>query len=137
LKQPAQQPQKGPSTDAECKALAARASYVGSKEHKDQRWWGGLPGVYYDKEGKARRFKRQKTTVCPLVRQEDQQLATGWVRAAIERQQFEFLEGDQDFPKYVWYEVQGQGWFGSCINSVAGEYKGWPMEEGERGEFFE
>lgn len=136
MKQPAQQLQKGPRTDAERRALAARASYVGSKEHKDKRWWGGLPGVRYDRDGKPRRQRRQKTTICPLVTVEDKALATAWIRAAIENHQFRFFEGDQDFPKHVWYEVEGRGWFGYCINSAAGQYKGWPMEEEERREIF-
>jgi hypothetical protein len=136
LKQPAQHRLKGPQTADERKVLAARALYVGSKEHKDKRWWGGLPGVQYGKDARPRRPKRQKTTICPLVTSEDQRRATTWIRAAIENRQFRFLEGDQDFPKHVWYEAEGRGWFGYCINSIAGHYKGWPMEEEERREIF-
>jgi hypothetical protein len=137
LKRPAQQPPKGPRTDAERKALAARALYVGSKEHKAERWWGGLPAVRYGKDGKPMRHKRQKTTICPLVTMADQARASTWIRAAIESGQFTYLEGDQDFPKHVWYEADGRGWFGLCINSTAGTYKGWPMEEDERRAFFD
>ena len=136
LKRPSQQPQRGPRTDAERRALAARALYVGSKEHKDKHWWGGLPGARYGKDGEAHRPKRQRTTICPLVTPEEQEKATAWIRAAIQNQQCTFLEGDQDFPKHVWYEAEGGGWFGYCINSVAGHYKGWPLEEEERREIF-
>jgi hypothetical protein len=67
----------------------------------------------------------------------DQARASTWIRAAIESGQFTYLEGDQDFPKHVWYEADGRGWFGLCINSTAGTYKGWPMEEDERRAFFD
>src|SRR2546425_8335758 len=107
MKRPRQVPQKGPINQAERVALAARASYLGSKEHKAKRWWGGLPAVRYDKEGKPVREKKEKTTICDLVTDEDRARATAWIRAAIERGQFEFLEGDQDFSKHVWDQAEG------------------------------
>ena len=42
---------------------------------------------------------------------------------------YRFREGDDLFPKHVWFRVGGQAWFGFCINSTAGEYKGWPLED--------
>jgi hypothetical protein len=93
--------------------------------------------VRYGKDGKPVREKKEKTTICDLVAEEDRSRATAWVRAAIERGQFEFFEADQDFPKHVWYQADGRGWFGFCINPAAGEYKGWPMEEDERRAFFD
>jgi hypothetical protein len=137
MKRPAQQPSRRPANPEERRTLAARAEYVGSKEHKDQRWWGGMPGVRYDKHGNSFRSKRQKTTICRLVTEQDRKKATGWIRNAIECGQYVYLEGDQDFPKHVWYQAEGRDWFGFCINSVAGQYKGWPMEEGERSAFFD
>lgn len=137
MKRPDQQPSKGKLSQTERASLAARASYVGSKEHKGQRWWGGLPGVHYGIDGKPSRQKREKTTICDLVTEEDRERATEWVRAAIEDSQFTFLEGDQDFPKHIWYQAEARGWFGFCINSAAGHYKGWPMEEDERCAFFD
>lgn len=113
------------------RALAKRAVYVGSKEHKTVQWWGGLPGIRVDKKtGKPLgRPHRQKTTICPLVNQpNDKRRATAWIRVAIRSGRCRFVEGDKDFPKYVWYRVAGQAWYGFCINSVAGEYKGWPLE---------
>ena len=132
MKHPNQQPSKGPLNQAERIALAARASYVGSKEHKAMRWWGGLPGVRFGRDGRPSRQKREKSTICDLVTKEDRERATTWVRAAIESAQFTFLEGDQDFPKHIWYQADARGWFGFCVNSAAGEYKGWPLEEDER-----
>lgn len=77
-----------------------------------------------------------KTTICPLVAEEDRVVATEWVKRAIERGSYVFLEGDRDFPKHIWYEENGKGWFGFCLNSMAGEYKGWPLEEDERRAYF-
>ena len=135
MKKPAQE-QRRLLNKAQRNALAERASYTGSEEHKTKRWWGGLPGVRYDKDGNAVRYKRQKTTICDLVTEADRRRATEWVRAAIRSGQYKFLEGDQDFPKHVWYQADGRGWFGFCTNPAAGEYKGWPMEEDERRAYF-
>jgi hypothetical protein len=67
---------------------------------------------------------------------EDQVKATEYVRKAIENGNYRFVEGDQEFPKHIWYDDNGQGWFGFCFNSVAGHYKGWPLEEDERRAYF-
>ena len=45
---------------------------------------------------------------------------------------FRFYESDQDFPKKVWYEADGQTWIGYCVNRTTGDYKGWPIDDGER-----
>jgi hypothetical protein len=136
MKRPDQLPVKRPSEPVELTALAVRASYVGSKEHKAKRWWGGLPGVRYGGDGKPVRDKREKTTICDLVTKADRVRATNWVQAAIQCGQFRFFEGDQDFPKHVWYQTGARGWFGFCTNSLAGHYKGRPMEEDERLAYF-
>lgn len=56
------------------------------------------------------------------------------MQRALQAGQFKFHEADQDFPARIWYHDQatGQLWIGYCINSVAGEYKGWPILEDER-----
>ncbi len=60
-------------------------------------------------------------------------MATGWVKEALRRGQLRYYEGDQDFPRYLWYrEANGQLWCGRCSNSVLGQYKGWPIEEEDR-----
>jgi hypothetical protein len=128
-KRPAQIPQRS-TLDPNLIQIAA---YVGSPEHKAQRWWGGLPAAYVDDDGEASRPGKQQTTICPLVTEDDRLRATEWVRAALESGQFRFYEGDKDFPRYIWYQDRGgQVWFGSCINSVQGQYKGWPIDEDER-----
>lgn len=118
--------------------LICKASYVGSAEHKAERWWGGLPKAYIDCDGKARRPRKQDTTICHLTGDKDRERATSWVRQALLKSQVQFREGDKDFPKHIWYkDDDGQIWFGLCINSIQGEYKGWPIDEKERRRFFD
>lgn len=116
---------------ADIEGLANAAKYVGSREHKRGRWWGGsgsAPGT----DGALNRPKKQLTTICPLHTPEDQTKATGWVRQAISAGRFLFVEGDKQFPKHVWHEdADGRNWIGRCVNSVQGEYKGWPATREE------
>lgn len=114
-------------------AKIAAATYVGSAEHKRERWWGGLPGAYTGRDGLATRPKKQKTTICPITHAAGRETATGWVREALAKGQLRYYEADQDFPNHIWYgQDTGQVWFGRCVNSVRSQYKGWPVEEDER-----
>lgn len=113
------------------------AKYVGSPEHKNRAWWGGLPQAYVGPDGKAKRPKKQHTTICPLIGSEDQATATEWVQEALTKNQVKFVEGDKIFPRYVWLtDESGQEWVGRCVNSVLGQYKGWPVKEEERRAIF-
>ena len=113
-------------------AIAAEATYIGSNEHKMGRWWDGTGGARLGADGQASRPKKLLTTLCPLNTKEDRDKATHWIRQAIVRQQFLFVEGDQRFPKHVWYEDDsGAGWIGRCTNSVQGWYKDWPARRKE------
>lgn len=113
------------------------ASYVGSEEHKARRWWGGLPAAYAGPDGKAKRPKKQFTSICPLLRASDRNRATDWVREALMLGQLRFRDGDKTYPKHIWYrDDAGQHWFGFCINGIAGTYKGWPVSEAEKRETF-
>ncbi|WP_237154704.1 hypothetical protein [Oryzibacter oryziterrae] len=133
VKRPAQLPPRPPLTPDQI----ARAQYEGSPEHKIVRWWGGLPAAFAGDDGVAQRPNKQLTTICPLVGEVERAQATDWVKKALEQGQFRYFEGDKDFPKRVWYrDDAGQVWFGFCINSVLGTYKGWPIDEEERVEIF-
>lgn len=111
--------------------LAKDAKYVGSREHKRGRWWGGQ-GSAPGSSGALIRPKKQLTTICELNTRDDQIKATGWIREAISAGRYLFVEGDKRFPKHVWHEdPAGRYWIGRCINSVQGEYKGWPAEAEE------
>lgn len=131
VRRPRPQPSRPVLTAEERRTLAARATYVGSPEHKDRRWWGGLPQARWRSGEPPRRPKKQLTTVCPLVTAEDRSTATRLLRASISAGQYAFVEGDEEFPKKVWYREMGQGWLGYCINRSAGTYKGWPVDEDE------
>lgn len=114
-----------------------KASYVGSDEHKDRRWWGGLGGAYVNSAGVASRPGKQDTTICPLGSEEDRKTATSWVQAALTAEQIKYTEADKDYPSKIWHEdEEGQLWFGRCVNSIHGEYKGWPVDQDERDEVF-
>ena len=99
-RRPPQIPVRTPLTVEQTRA----ASYVGSAEHKAQRWWGGLPGAYADELGLASRPGKQTTTICPLVAEEERRAATEWVRAALAAGQCRYYEADKIFPKKVWYK---------------------------------
>ena len=100
-KQPEQRPQRVALSPCEREALAARAWYQGSSEHKEKRWWGGLPKARQLPGGKVGRRGKQITTLCPLTTEEDRDRATVWVRQAIVNGQYEFYEADQEFPKKI------------------------------------
>ena len=70
--------------------------------------------------------------MCPLTTAQDRDRATQWIRNAIVEGQYRFYESDQDFPKKVWSEADGQTWTGYCVNRTTGDYKGWPIDDGER-----
>ena len=135
MKQPRQTPCQE-LTLPQRRALAREACYVGSPEHKDGNWWGGLPRARQLRGGGVGRPGKQRTTVCPLTAPEDQQRATRWVRTAIAEGQYKFVQADQKYPKRIWYRAAGTVWEGWCINTQAGEYKGWPIREEERDAIF-
>lgn len=120
VRRPRQVPERAPLQPEKI----ATARYVGSPEHKAKKWWGGLPQGHVGPDGAARRPRRQHTTICPLTGAKDQARATQWLRSALSNGQFRYYEADKDFPKHVWYRDGEQLWFGFCVNSVLGEYKG-------------
>jgi len=125
-----QRPEQLPARAPLSREQIDSARYVGSPEHKTHRWWGGLPEAYVPESGDASRPGKQQTTICPLLTEQDRDRATCWVQGALRAGRFRFYEGDQDFPKKIWYRDQaGQLWFGLCVNTVLGQYKGWPAEE--------
>ena len=118
--------------DAQRRLLARDAVYEGSGEHKDEAWWGGLPAARQLPGGRVGRRRKQTTTICPLLSTRDRAKATRWVREAIILGQYKFVEADQRFPKKIWYRADGKIWYGFCINTQSGQYKGWPIDEEER-----
>jgi hypothetical protein len=119
------------------KALAQRAEYTGSVEHKDRSSWLGLP--------RPRRSKNpaENATICPLVTRSEKEKASSWVRYAIENEQFLLGYFENGFPRSLWFrDVNGQCWQGRLTQCGAGElpiaeYKGWPISEEEKREIFD
>lgn len=109
------QPPKGVNLNA----IARRANYVGSVEHKTVVSPAGLPQPRSDsskcKESISYSFKYPKI----------------WLRRGIEKRQIgEPWEGD--FPRYVWYRARDNIVYeGRLVNRDQGEYKGWPLEPHE------
>ena len=136
VKRPRRKPERPKLTNTQRRKLAGGASYAGSGEHKDQRWWGGQPKGRQLPGGRVGRRGRQTTTICPLTSDADRGRATKWVQRAIREGKYKFVEADKTYPKKIWIEVDEQIWFGFCINSESGEYKGWPIDEEERREIF-
>ena len=93
-KQPEQRPQRVALSLGEREALAVRARYQGSSEHKAEKWWGGLPRARQLPGGRIGRRRKQVTTLCPLTTEEDRDRATAWVRQAIINGQYKFYEAD-------------------------------------------
>lgn len=136
MKRPKPWPSRPDLTGAQRRDLAASASYKGSGEHKAQRWWDGLPAAKQLPGGQIGRRGKQQTTVCPLATALERDRATDWVRKAIAAGQYRFSRSDKRFPKKIWFEADSQIWFGLCLNSEAGQYKGWPIGEQERDAIF-
>lgn len=122
--------------------IAKRAIYVGSVEHKDKRSWLGLPQPR-KKSNADSDDQRQNATICPMVRDEDRELATQWVQHAIRNGQFLKDDWVGQFPRVVWYQDdKGNYWYGRLTQRGAGErpvaeYKGWPISRKEWHENFD
>jgi hypothetical protein len=128
-------------TPAERAALAKRAVYTGSAEHKDRPSWLGAPHARRN-PGAGANDHRQNSTICPLVREEDKAQATEWVQQAIRHRHFDPTKWDGDFPRDIWHQDEhGVYWQGRLTQRGAGdnpqgEYKGWPITEDEWNENF-
>ena len=113
---------------------------MGSPEHKDRKWWGGLPMARQLPGGNIGRPRKRTTTLCPLTteagRLQARLQAIEWVRSAIANGQYRFFEGDKTFPKKIWHRAAGKIWCGLISNPGKGEYKGWPIEDKELHEIF-
>ena len=97
----------------------------------------GLPEARQLGGGRIGRPHRPVTSKCHLHTPRDRARATSWVRCAIKEGKYKYFEGNSEgFPNRVWYQADAKIWIGYCINRASGEYKGWPICETERNEFF-
>ena len=98
------------------KAVASRARYVGSAEHKAYPSPAGPPAL------------RSDATPCdPKISFDAIQAA---LRKAINRRCVS-AAFEQDFPKYAWGWIDGRLYEARHINGPAGTYKGYEIEETE------
>lgn len=107
--------------DADLDAVAIRARYVGSAEHKDIPSFAGQPRP------------RGDASLCPRTLGTERRRITGWLRDAIRNGLTGApWEGPQPgFPRYVWYKYRDTVFEGRLVNCVLGEYKGYPLEKSE------
>lgn len=107
-----------PPAGTNLEAVANRASYVGSPEHKDVPSFAGHPRP------------RADASICDrsLVTHRDD--ITDWLRLAISRGVVsDFWDGE--FPRYVWYKEAAIVYEARLVNKTAGTYKGYPLNPGE------
>jgi len=88
-------------------AAAARATYIGSPEHK-------VPHA------------RSDATRCPAELGATQENLTAWLRQAIGEGSIGGLT-EGGFPCYVWYRDGDRMFEGRLTNHVKGDYKGYPI----------
>lgn len=105
-----------PGTDLA--GVAAKASYVGSPEHKDAPTFAGQPKP------------RSDASICDRALSTRQDEITEWVREAI-RLGATGGRWENGFPRYVWYKDGGIVYEGRLVNSGLGEYKGFPLNSEE------
>lgn len=97
-------------------AVALRARYVGSAEHKAYPSSAGSPAL------------RSDATPCdPKIPGDAIQTA---LREAINRRCVSAVF-EQDFPKYAWGWIDGRLYEARHVNGPAGTYKGYEIEETE------
>jgi len=106
-----------PPPGADLAALASRASYVISTEHKDHLTEAG-PGAL-----------RSDATPCP--REVTRPTAEGWLRAALAAGHVGAPWTDQPYPQYAWYRHDGAVYEARLTNAEQGAYKGYPLDPAE------
>jgi hypothetical protein len=100
--------------------IAARATYVGSPEHKDIPSFAGHPRP------------RADASICTRTLASDQETVTSWLRQALlAGNHSEFMDGD--FPRYVWHHdaTADLSYEARLVNREQGSYKGYPLNPGE------
>lgn len=113
--------------DVDLESVAARATYIGSRDHKNIPSYAGPPGL------------RADASCCPLELSKDLSRVVSWLRDGI-RQGLTGgpWEGQSlRFPRYVWYQDGTTVYEGRLVNRELGQYKGYPLERSEWPSAFE
>lgn len=107
--------------NVDLEAVAARATYIGSRDHKNIPSYAGPPGL------------RPDASCCPVELSRELDRVVSWLRDGIRRG----LTGgpwegkSPGFPRYVWYKDGATVYEGRLVNREMGQYKGYPLEESE------
>lgn len=99
-------------------ALAARARYVGSSEHKTGPSFAGVPRP------------RADATKCDTALNDRLDEIQGWLRRAFEFHCFG-PPWEGDFPRYAWCKVDAVVYEARLVNRGLGQYKGWQLNPDE------
>lgn len=111
----------GKPVGVDLNAVAKRAKYVGSPEHKDTPSFAGPP--------KPRR-PRGDATICDRRFATMQDELTKWLRDAIRKGAVSpVVEGS--FPRYAWCMKEGLVYEARLSNRESGTYKGYELGEHE------
>lgn len=113
-KRPHRAQRTSPPPGVDLQAVARRAVYVGSQEHKSHPSFAGGPALRSDASRCSPEF-------------DDPDELTGWLRTAIRNGDCGG-QWEGGFPRYVWYRDGEQCYEGRLVNSEAGEYKGYPAD---------
>ena len=103
--------------DTDLGALAERARYIGSPEHKDMPTFAGQPRP------------RGDASICPRDHN-DVDLVTGWLRSSI-RAGSVGGPWEDEFPRYVWHQEEEVVFEARLVNRGDGSYKGYPLAADE------
>jgi hypothetical protein len=106
-----------PPAGVDLVALAARATYIGSPEHKDAASAAGPRNL------------RSDATPCPRDLN-DPVVITQWLRAAIAAGQVG-APWEEDFPRYAWLKNDRGCFEARLTNRTSGQYKGYPLQPDE------
>jgi hypothetical protein len=99
-------------------AVAAKASYIGSPEHKDTPSFAGQPRP------------RADAAICDRSLAGKQGRVTRWLRKAIRLGSVSaYWEGG--FPRYVWHRQEDVVFEARLVNQGNGQYKGYPLNREE------
>ena len=104
-----------PGTDLD--ALAERARYTGSPEHKDMPTFAGGPRP------------RGDASICPREHN-DAELVTGWLPSAM-RAGSTGGPWEDGYPRYVWHREVDTIFEARLVNRGNGSHKGYPLTPDE------
>ena len=108
----------GPPAGKDLEAVARKASYVGSPEHKDTPSFAGQPRP------------RADAAICDRSLAGKQAQVTKWLRKAI-RCGFVNAFWEGEFPRYVWHKEGDIVFEARLVNQGTGQYKGYPLNPEE------